>query len=72
MNPSGKLTQPVAIRLYVLRLWRNGPSGPWHASLRPAAQGSEVHFFDMDALCTYLRSLAATAGGGQDSQEKPT
>lgn len=62
MEETGKLAQPVTIRLYVLRLWRNGPAAPWRASVRHALTGAEKHFADVDKLCAFLRAEVEAAG----------
>lgn len=41
----------------LLRLWRDGPDGPWHASLRHSAGGEPLGFADIEHLCAYLLRL---------------
>ena len=45
----------------LLRLWRDGPSGPWHASLQDAETGERIGFADLDRLFAYLRRLTKDA-----------
>ena len=41
----------------LLRLWRDGPAGPWRASLQEAESGERIGFADLDRLFAYLRRM---------------
>lgn len=56
--PDKKESQPIH-RLYVLRLWREGASAPWRASVKQASTGKETHFANLESLCVYLQSETA-------------
>ena len=43
----------------LLRLWRDGPGGPWRASLQDAESGERIGFADLEQLFAYLRRLTA-------------
>jgi hypothetical protein len=45
----------------LLRLWRDGPGGPWRASLQDAESGERVGFADLERLFAYLRQLTGDA-----------
>lgn len=39
---------------YLLRLWRNGASAGWHASLQSTATGQTYQFATLEALFSFL------------------
>jgi len=41
----------------LLRLWRDGPGGPWRASLQDAESGERIGFAHLERLFAYLRRL---------------
>lgn len=41
----------------LLRLWREGPDGAWHASLQDAESGERIGFADLERLFAHLRQL---------------
>ena len=45
----------------LLRLWRDGPGGPWRASLQDAESCERIGFADLERLFAYLRRLADDA-----------
>ncbi|MFZ6028594.1 MAG: hypothetical protein ACOYYS_12830 [Chloroflexota bacterium] len=48
-------------RSYLLRLWRTGRHGLWHAMLEPVG-GTEPHnFTDLNGLFDFLRAQTASA-----------
>ena len=64
-----------AYHAFLLRLWRAGAAGPWHASLHGAEGATRHGFADLEGLFAYLRRLTAPtpgagppgdAGGGDD------
>jgi hypothetical protein len=48
---------PADYHAGLLRLWRDGPGGPWRASLQDAESGERIGFADLDRLFAYLRRL---------------
>jgi hypothetical protein len=54
--PGGR-TAPYSA--YLLRLWREGEQGPWHASLQAAGSTRRVGFPDVEHLMAYLMRLTA-------------
>jgi hypothetical protein len=46
---------------YLLRLWRDGPGGRWHASLQDVKSGERIGFADLERLFAYLRRQAKDA-----------
>ncbi len=40
---------------YLLRLWQDGPQGPWRASLCDVATSEWINFAEIASLLTYLR-----------------
>jgi hypothetical protein len=54
--PGGR-TAPYSA--YLLRLWREGEQGPWHASLQEAGSTRRVGFPDVEHLMAYLMRLTA-------------
>ena len=45
----------------LLRLWREGASGAWRASLQDAESGERFGFADLERLFAYLRRLTEDA-----------
>jgi hypothetical protein len=43
----------------LLRLWRDGPGGPWRASLQDAESGERLGFANLEQLFAYLRRLTS-------------
>jgi hypothetical protein len=41
----------------LLRLWRDGPGGPWHASFQDAESGERIGFAGLESLFAYLQCL---------------
>ena len=52
-------TQPAQTDYHagLLRLWREGASGAWRASLQDAESGQRIGFADLERLFAYLRRL---------------
>jgi hypothetical protein len=42
---------------YLLSLWRETPSAPWRAALRPAGSTERIGFADLEALALFLLRL---------------
>jgi hypothetical protein len=51
------LDHPADYHAGLLRLWRDGPGGPWRASLQDAESGARIGFADLERLFAYLRQL---------------
>lgn len=44
-------------RAFVLRVWHEGESGPWRASLQSVTTGERISFNTLERLCVYLLTL---------------
>ena len=54
---------------YLLRLWREHPGAPLHATLIAVGQPDEQrHFADLEGLCAYLRAQAGQEPGINDDR----
>jgi hypothetical protein len=51
----------------LLRLWRDGPGGPWRASLQDAESGERIGFADLERLFAYLRRLTGDTPDTSDT-----
>ncbi|MFB9992835.1 hypothetical protein ACFFLM_12735 [Deinococcus oregonensis] len=57
---SGTVTTTAEGRVYVLRVWRDGPGGgqeeisSWHATIREGANGLRRSFASLDDCIEYL------------------
>ena len=60
MRPPDKQESRSIHRMYVLRLWRDGPRSPWRASVKPVSTGKETHFANLENLCVFLQTETAT------------
>jgi hypothetical protein len=47
---------------YLLRLWRDGATAPWRASLEAPGHAAAHMFSDLDALFAFLRAQTGDAG----------
>ena len=52
--PDSKQPIPADYHAGLMRLWRDGPGGPWHASLQDAEGGERIGFADLERLLAYL------------------
>ena len=55
--PDTNQLTPADYHAGLLRLWRDGPGGPWRASLQDAESGERIGFADLAHLFAYLRRL---------------
>lgn len=46
-------------RSFMLRLWREAPNTPYHASLQATTDGEQILFADLSALFTFLETIDA-------------
>ena len=55
--------QPSAAKYHagLLRLWRDGQGGAWHASLQDTKSGERIGFADLERLFAYLLRLTSEA-----------
>jgi hypothetical protein len=61
--PDSNQPIPADYHAGLLRLWRDGPGGPWRASLQDAESGERIGFADLEQLFAYLRRLASDTPG---------
>jgi hypothetical protein len=65
-HSSGQPT-PADYHAGLLRLWRNGPHGPWRVSLQDVESGERLGFADLEQLFAYLRQLTCDAPNACDA-----
>ena len=49
------MKRTVVYLSYLLRLWRDDPDAPWHASLEEAQTSERRYFRDADQMMGFLR-----------------
>jgi hypothetical protein len=54
-------SQPSNYQSYVVRLWREGPTSPWRATVRCALTGEQKQFASLEGLMAYLHDKTAEA-----------
>jgi len=58
---------PGRYRSYLIRLWREGPGGPWRSQVHCVGTGQERRFADLAGLFGFLES---ELGGAPASDEE--